>query len=124
MNATGCSQASGRFTASATGSIRWASAGSATAPRPSEHTVIPNWAAAIIWESPSIARSVVRATREPAAAFGSTFVRRAETSANSAPTKKALPSSSTRPSQIAAWVLIGCLTRLSRVRVAGSGAAA
>ena len=68
---------------------------------------MPNWAAAIIWERPSIARSVVRATREPSAAFGSTFVRRADTSANSAPTKNALPSSSTSPSHRAAWVLTG-----------------
>ena len=70
--------------------------------------MIPNWAAAIIWDSSSIARRVVRATRDPSAAFGSTFVRRAETSANSEPTKNAFPSSRTRPSQIAPCVLMPC----------------
>src|SRR3546814_14592798 len=53
-------------------------------------TVIPSWAPAIISDTCSMACSVVRATREPACAFGSIWLRRAEISANSAPTKNAL----------------------------------
>ena len=54
---------------------------------------MPSWLTPMTSEMFSIARSVVRATREPASARGSIWVRRAETSANSAPTKNALPSS-------------------------------
>ena len=46
-----------------------------------------------------MAISADRASREPCSARGSIWVRRAETSANSAPTKNALPSSSTSAQQ-------------------------
>jgi hypothetical protein len=65
-NATGCSHSSGTCSAWNPGSIRCASAGSPTAPRPSEQTVMPSWAPAIIKETCSIAFSVVRAIRDPA----------------------------------------------------------
>ncbi len=55
---------------------------------------MPSWAPAIISETFSIARRVVRAIRDPAWARGSIWLRRAEISANSAPTKKALNASS------------------------------
>ena len=70
-----------------------ATAGSATAPSPSEQTVMPSWAQASIRETFSIAPMVVRARRLPAWASGSIWLRRAVMTANSAPTKNALPSS-------------------------------
>src|SRR5690606_34447818 len=85
-----CTSASGTPAHSRGSATRCATAGSAIAPRPSEHTVMPSCAPAIMSETCSIARSVSRAAREPSAAFGSICVRRAATSANSAPTKKAL----------------------------------
>ena len=57
--------------------------------------VMPSCAPAITSETCSIAFSVVRAARDPSAARGSIWVRRAETSANSAPTKNPLSRSST-----------------------------
>ena len=61
---------------------------------------MPSWLTPITSEMFSIARSVVRAMREPSSARGSIWLRRAETRANSAPTKNALPSSrSTREEQ-------------------------
>src|SRR5690625_1997612 len=83
-------------------SSRCATAGSPTAPRPTEHTVIPSCAQAIIKETSSMARNVIRAAPEPPAANGSTWVRRAEMSENSAPTKKAFPIRSTRAMPMAA----------------------
>ncbi len=94
MNATVCRAAPLMPTAASGISSRCATAGSPMAPRPSEHTVMPSWAPAIMRETRSIARSVIRAEREPAAARGSIWVRRAAMRANSAPTKKALPISS------------------------------
>ena len=44
--AIGCSSPSGTWSACRPSSIRWATAGSATAPRPSEHRVMPSWQAA------------------------------------------------------------------------------
>ena len=70
-----------------------ASAGSAIAPKPSEHTVTPSCAPAIISGISPIARSAVRARRE-VPARGSTTVRRAAINENSAATKNALPSNS------------------------------
>ena len=77
-----------------TGSTRCATAGSPTAPSTSEQTVMPSWLTPITSDMFSIARQRGPAIREPASARGSIWVRRAETSANSAPTKNALPSSS------------------------------
>lgn len=65
-------------------------AGSATAPRTSEETVMPSWAVAIIAERCSSAHRVVFARRLPLSAAGSIWLRRTEMRANSAPTKKAL----------------------------------
>ena len=54
---------------------------------------MPSWLhRPITSEMFSIADRVIRAIREPACARGSIWLRRAEISANSAPTKKALPS--------------------------------
>ena len=95
-NATGCTNDSGTRAQAKTGSSEWAMAGSAIAPRPSEHIVMPNWAPAIISVTFSIARRVNRAPGFPAEAASSMAVRRTETSANSAPTKKALANNSAR----------------------------
>ena len=101
------------------GSSRWATAGSPTAPRPSEQTVMPSWAPAITSETFSIARSVVRAAREPAWARGSIWLRRAETRANSAPTKNALKASRTTARTTRGRSLIDSLL----ARPAGPGSA-
>lgn len=45
---------SGRWIHSKSGSSSSATVGSATAPRVSEQTVMPNWAAAIIWGRRSV----------------------------------------------------------------------
>ena len=77
-----------------TGSTRWATAGSPTAPSTEradrDAELVDRRSPARCSPSPC---SVVRAIRDPASARGSIWVRRAETRANSAPTKKALPSS-------------------------------
>ncbi len=59
---------------------------------------MPSWAPAITSDTFSIADSVVRAAREPPCASGSIWLRRADSSANSAPTKNALSASSTTAS--------------------------
>src|SRR6266545_4761420 len=90
-NATGCAIDCGIRTRSNTPVSRWAKAGSAMAPRPSEQTVTPSCAPAIINGICSIALSARRARFE-VAAIGSMTVRRAAISANSPATKNALPS--------------------------------
>ena len=71
-----------------------ATAGSATMPRVVEHSVTPSWAVASIRETCPRAHSAVRARASPASARGSSWLRREEVTANSAPTKKALPARS------------------------------
>src|SRR5215218_1978551 len=61
---------------------------------------MPSWLVASISVACSIAHKVVLAALPPAAAFGSICERRAEMTANSAPTKKALPTSSTTSQMI------------------------
>ena len=78
-------------------SSRCAIAGSTTASSSSEQIVMPSCAPASMSEMFSIARSAVFARREPSWARGSTVLRRAEISANSAPTKNALHTSSRTP---------------------------
>src|SRR5690349_17429909 len=85
---------SGRPSASNGPSSTWASAGSAIAPRPSEQTVMPSWAPAIISGIWFIAESAHRAGLDVAAS-GSRAVRREAISANSPPTKTPLPISRT-----------------------------
>ena len=68
-------------------------AGSATTPSPVEHRVTPNWAVASIREMCWRAHRAVAALASPASARGSSWERREEVTANSAPTKKALPAS-------------------------------
>src|SRR3989440_2462966 len=92
-NATGCAKESGRCTTSRTWVRTPASAGSAIAPSPSEHTVTPSCAPAIIKGICAIAASASRARFEKAAC-GSMTVRRAAISENSPATKNALPSNS------------------------------
>src|SRR5947209_12869830 len=93
-NAIGCAAEVGRCAVC----NRWPStpamAGSAIAPRPSEHTVTPSCAPAIINGSCSIAESARRARFEYPVC-GSTTVRRAAISENSPATKNALPARST-----------------------------
>ena len=87
-NAIGCSTASGTPSGPNTSSSRCATAGSPSAPSASEQIVIPSWAAASIIERCSLARSTVPAPEVPASTIVSRRSRRAEISANSAPTKK------------------------------------
>ena len=75
-------------------SMRWATAGSATAPRPSDAIVMPSWAPASCNDSSRVAPSASRAEREPSAARVSSFVRREAMSANSTATKNPLANSS------------------------------
>ncbi len=99
-NATGCTRASGTPRAAKTGSSRCATAGSPMAPRPRDAIVIPSCAPAITSETCSIARKVVRAaprTFGRAAARSGCGGRRS--SANSAPTKKALAARSATASE-------------------------
>ena len=67
---------------------------------------MPSWAQASISETFSIAHRVVLARLEPASASGSIWLRRADMTANSAATKKALPISSTTSQRIPAQSLI------------------
>ncbi|MCY1241840.1 hypothetical protein D9M72_547630 [compost metagenome] len=76
-------------------SSRWWMAGSETFRITSEHTVMPSWLVASISVACSMAHSVVFAALLPASALGSICDRRAEMTANSAPTKKALTTRST-----------------------------
>ena len=76
-------------------SSRWWIAGSDTLRMTSEQTVMPSWLVASISVACSIAQSVVFAALLPASARGSICERRAEMTANSAPTKKPLTISST-----------------------------
>ena len=71
-------------------SSRWWIAGSETFKMTNEQTVMPSWLVASINVARSMAHKVVAAARLPAAARGSICERRAEITANSAPTKKAL----------------------------------
>lgn len=87
---TGWIRTSGRCTAWKSGSSRCAMAGSATAPSPSEHSVTPSWHAASMSETCSMAARAERA-RALVWARGSIWLRRADSTANSAPTKKAFP---------------------------------
>ena len=76
-------------------SSRWWMAGSETFRITSEQTVMPSWLVASISVACSMAHSVVLAALLPASALGSICERRAEITANSAPTKKALTTRST-----------------------------
>ena len=76
-------------------SSRWWIAGSETFRMSSEQTVMPSWLVASMSVACSIAHRAVFAERDPASARGSICERRAEMTANSAPTKKALMTSST-----------------------------
>ena len=76
-------------------SSRWWMAGSETLRITSEHTVMPSWLVASISVACSMAQSVVFAALLPASALGSICERRAEMTANSAPTKNALTTRST-----------------------------
>jgi hypothetical protein len=80
-------------------SIKRATAGSATAPSPSDAIVMPSCAPASIRESSFTERSATLARLWPSAASCSIFERRAAMRANSAPTKK--PFSSRRAIAIA-----------------------
>ena len=70
-------------------------AGSETVRISSEQMVMPSWLVASMRVACSIAHRVVFADRLPSAARGSIWERRADMTANSAPTKNALPASST-----------------------------
>ena len=70
-------------------SMRWWIDGSDTFRINREHTVMPSWLVASIRVACSIAHRAVFAGREPRSALGSICDRRAEITANSAPTKNA-----------------------------------
>ncbi len=93
-NASGCSTASGRPTHASGRSSRCATAGSPRRPSRSEQIVMPSCDAASMRERSAPARSTVRAAAVPESAIASSRSRRAEMSANSAPTKNALAASS------------------------------
>ena len=69
---------------------------------------MPSWLVASMSVACSIAHSAVLRAREPFSASGSICERRAEMTANSAPTKKAFAMSSTTSQAIPAQSLIGC----------------
>ena len=94
-------QASPSGRAAKTGCSTSCRAASASAPRPTEHTVIPSWAVASIEPICSRAARQVAARALPAAANGSSAERRAAIAANSAPTKNALARRSPREIQSA-----------------------
>src|SRR5689334_7390352 len=93
VNATGASTASGSPSHANGRSMRWATAGSPRRPSSSELIVMPSWAAASMRERSALAFSTAAAPEVPARAMVSSRSRRAEISANSAPTKNALASS-------------------------------
>ena len=84
---------------------RWWIAGSETFRISSEQMVMPSWLVASMSVACSIAYSAVFAAREPFSASGSICERRAEMTANSAPTKNALKASSTTSHAIPAQSL-------------------
>ena len=86
---------------------RWWIAGSETFRISSEQIVMPSCEVASMSVACSIAYSAVFAEREPLSASGSICERRAEMTANSAPTKNALNASSTTSQAIPAQSLIG-----------------
>ena len=94
-------------TAASRGARAWAMAGSATAPRPVEHRVTPSWAVASMRETFWRAHRAVAARASPVSANGSSWLRREEVTANSAPTKKALPVRRITVTTRARGVLIG-----------------
>jgi hypothetical protein len=79
--------------------------GSASAPRPREARVMPNWQAEIIKGSCSMARSAVRARREVLSS-GSSLERRLARTANSAPTKNPFAAMSANASSSEAAVML------------------
>ena len=99
---------------------RWCIAGSDTFRISSEHTVMPSCEVASIRVACSIAYSAVRAERDPRSASGSICERRAEITANSAPTKNAFAASSTISQKMPAQSFIGSPPRRSRRPAAGS----
>src|SRR5882757_660045 len=106
---TVCSTASGTPSRSNGVSSRWATAGSPTRPSRIEHTVMPSCAPASISERFCPARITAIALRLPCSARASSRSRRAEMSANSAATKKALAASSNTVSRTPSRSLIGGL---------------
>src|SRR5271165_2517839 len=93
-NDTVCSTAAGTPKKSNGRSSRSATAGSPTRPSRIEHTVMPSCAPASISDRFSPARITVTALRLPCSARASSRSRRAEISANSAPTKNPFATSS------------------------------
>jgi hypothetical protein len=96
-------------------------AGSAKAPMPSEHIVIPSWAPASITDSSFEALIPARARPSPSAASCSNRDRRAASTANSAATNAPLAASSNSESPRAIGVLIArCPRHLGRTVGCGS----
>src|ERR1700738_5171638 len=106
-NDTVCSTAPGTPNRSNGFSNTFATAGSPMRPNRIEHTVIPSCAPASITERFCPARITVTALRLPCSASASSRSRRAEISANSAPTKKAFASNSRRVSTTPSTSAIG-----------------
>ena len=94
-------------TALANGSSSAAMAGSPNQPSASEAMVTPSWVAEIKDVGSPIRRSAARARRLPAAARASSRVRRTDTSANSAPTKKLFAATKNRtPTSLMAALIV------------------
>src|SRR5215210_858632 len=98
--AMGCSSEAGRFRASSSGSMRFAMAGSARAPMPSEQTVMPSWQTARYWSSFSWATLTRRAEGLPSSTRRSTCVPLIRTKANSAATNRPLSATRKRAARI------------------------
>ncbi len=82
---------------------------------------MPSWLIASMSVACSIAHSAVFALRRPCSASGSIWDRRAEMTANSAPTKKAFAMSSTNSQTMPAQSLIVPPRSVSAVSVSGVG---
>ena len=113
--------ASGSGVSWSSGSSRSATAGLASAPRPSVARVIPSWAPARPRDSSRLLRTAARADRPPKAAATSRRCRLAETTANSAATKNALATSSRTDNPIETTALMRLVPR--RRRRTGAAAA-
>jgi hypothetical protein len=98
--AMGCSSEGGRPSVSSNGSMRFAMAGSAKAPMPSEQTVMPSWQTARYWSSFCWAILTIPAEGLPSSTSLSTCVARIRTKANSAATNRPFRATSKRAATI------------------------
>ena len=98
--AMGWSKEAGSPSVSSSGSIRFAMAGSARAPMPSEQTVMPSWQTARYWSSFCWAILTMLAEGLPSSTSRSTCVARILTKANSAATNRPFKATSKSAARI------------------------